>query len=126
MKNALYVAIVVLAVGIANAQAIPPGFTKITTTAATAVTYTDSTCANQTTCYYMVTAVDAQGHESPAAACSATQLCFGGNQAVAVMPSSGTHTVALSWIASTSTVTGYNVYRATGPLSASSLAAVVN
>jgi fibronectin type 3 domain-containing protein len=108
------------------AQAAPAGFTKITTTAATATTYTDSTCANQTTCYYFVTAVDAAGHESPGAACGTTQLCFGGNQGVAIMPSSGTHTVAVSWTASTSTVTGYNVYRAVGPLAAGSLAVVVN
>jgi fibronectin type 3 domain-containing protein len=106
------------------AQGAPAGFTKLTTV--TTTTYTDSTCANQTTCYYYVTAVDSAGHESAGAPCGTTQLCFGGNQAVAVMPSSGTHTVAVSWTASTTTGVSYNVYRAVGPLAPSSLGAVVN
>lgn len=116
----------VMLISVAQAQAAPPGFVKLTTTAATATSYTDSTCANQTTCYYFLTAVDSAGHESPGAPCAGTQLCFGGNQAVAIMPSSGTHTVTLGWTASTSTVVGYAVYKAVGPLAAGNFSAVVN
>lgn len=102
----------------------PAGFTKLANVSTTS--YTDSTCADQTTCYYLVTALDSSGHESPGAQCSSTQLCFSGNQAVAIMPSSGTHTVALSWTASGSTGVTYNVYSHVGPLAPSSLGAVVN
>jgi fibronectin type 3 domain-containing protein len=100
------------------------GFTKIGSS--TTTTYTDSTCANQTTCYYQVTAVDSVGHESLPASCGASVLCFGGNQAVATMPSSGTHTVALSWAASLTTGATYNVYRAVGPLPPSTISLVIN
>lgn len=103
------------------------GFIKINTANVTGTTFTDSGCQNQTTCYYQVTAADAQGHESPPAVCNTSTLCFGGNQAVAVMPSSGVHTVTVSWTASTSTVVvGYNIYRAVGPLAPSGLGVVVN
>jgi fibronectin type 3 domain-containing protein len=101
-----------------------PGFVKATNVSIT--NYTDAACADQTTCYYQVTAVDAFGHESPAASCSTTVLCFGGNQAVAVMPSSGTHSVALTWTASTTTGVTYNVYKAVGPLPASNLGLTIN
>jgi len=116
-----------LAVTAVSAQAAPAGFTKIASTAAGVVTYSDASCADQTTCYYFVTAVDpVTGHESPGAPCSTSALCFGGNQAVAVMPSSGTHTVAVTWTASTTVGVTYNVYRAVGPLAASGLSATVN
>ena len=126
IRAVLLLSAVVMLISVAQAQAAPPGFTKLTTTSATATSYTDAACANQTTCYYFLTAVDAAGHESPGAPCAGTQLCFAGNQAVAIMPSSGTHTVTLGWTASTSTVTGYNVYKAVGPLAAGSLTATVN
>jgi len=100
------------------------GFTKIANTSGAA--YTDGTCPNQSSCYYQVLAVDAQGFESVPSPCLATQLCVGGNIAVAIMPSSGTHTVALTWTASTTTGVTYNVYRHIGPLSGSNFAAVVN
>lgn len=103
---------------------IPAGFTKLANVSAT--TYTDATCPDLTTCYYIVTAVDSTGHESSGAGCSATALCLGGNQAVAQMPSSGTHTVALSWTASTTTGVTYNVYSHVGPFPASALNATVN
>lgn len=122
----LLVSAILLLMTAAQAQGAPAGFTKLTTTSATAVSYTDSTCLNQTTCYYFVTAVDAAGHESPGALCSGTQTCFGTNQAVATMPNSGTHTVVVGWTASPSTVTGYNVYRAVGPLAAGNVTATVN
>lgn len=110
---------------VANAQAASPGFTKIANVP-TGTTYTDSTCANQTTCYYQVMAVDGSGHEAAPALCASNGLCFAQNQAVATMPSSGTHTVVLNWVASTQAGVTYNVYRAVGPVAASSLAAVVN
>ena len=116
-------ALLVFGVVQSRAQAAS-GFTKLATVNTN--TYTDSTCANQTTCYYQVTAVDSLGHESPATLCGSSQLCFGTNQAVVTMPSSGTHTVSLSWTASTTTGVQYNVYRAVGPLSASNLSATVN
>lgn len=124
MKRKLSLLILGLALAIpAWAQAVPAGFAKVTNVSTT--TYTDAACADQTTCYYLVTAVDAGGHESPGAACSTSTLCFGGNQAAAVMPSSGTHTVLLTWVASASTGVTYNVYRAVGPLAASGLSATV-
>lgn len=107
----------------ARAQGVPAGFTKVTNVSTTS--YTDGACADQTTCYYLVTALDASGHESPGASCSTTSLCFGGNQAVAIMPSSGTHTVLLTWTASATAGVTYNVYRAVGPLAASGLSATV-
>lgn len=109
---------------LAKAQAIPVGFTKLANVSAT--TYTDATCPDLTTCYYIVTAVDSTGHESAGAACNTTTLCLGGNQAVAQMPSSGTHTVALSWTASTTTGVTYNVYSHIGPFPASNFSATVN
>ena len=50
---------------------------------------------------YVVTAVDSTGAESVFS-----------NQAVAVL-TQGKHIVGLTWVASTSTVIGYNVYRGT-------------
>jgi len=127
MKHSLTILLLSLLAATASAQAAPAGFTKIASTAAGVVTYSDASCADQTTCYYYVTAVDpVTGHESPGAACSGTALCFGGNQAVAVMPSSGTHTVAVAWIASLTVGVTYNIYRAVGPLAGSGLSATVN
>jgi hypothetical protein len=105
---------------------VPAGFTKLNTALVTALTYTDTACPNQTSCYYYVTAVDAIGAESNGAACAPTQLCVNGNMAVAQTPSSGTHTVVATWAASSSTVAGYNVYVHRGPLSGSNLAVTVN
>jgi hypothetical protein len=99
------------------------GFTKLANVSTT--TYADATCPNQSTCYYQVTALDSTGHESAPASCSATTLCLGGNQVVAQMPSSGTHAVNLSWTASTSAGTTYNVYQHVGPFPPSSVSAVV-
>lgn len=108
---------------VANAQAAT-GFTKVGNV--TTLTYVDSTCPDLSTCYYQVTALDAQGFESGPAACAATQLCQNGNMAVAIMPSSGVHTVTLTWGASATASVSYNVYRHIGPLSPSGLGAVVN
>jgi fibronectin type 3 domain-containing protein len=123
MKRIILILALALFAGMAHAQAVPAGFTKVTNVST--ISYTDGACADQTTCYYLVTAVDASGHESPGASCSTTSLCFGGNQAVAIMPSSGTHTVLLAWTASATAGVTYNVYRAVGPLAASGLSATV-
>lgn len=106
-----------------SAQA-PTGFVKLANV--TTLTYTDSTCPNQTTCYYVVTAVDSIGTESQSAICGTGQLCVNGNEAVAQMPSSGTHTVTLSWTASATGAVTYNVYSHIGPLPAQNFKAVVN
>lgn len=108
---------------VSQAQA-SAGFTKIGNVSA--FTFSDATCPNQSTCYYQVTALDSAGFESAAATCSSTQLCVGGNIAVATMPSSGTHTVTLAWLASGTTGVTYNVYRHIGPLSATAMSATVN
>lgn len=100
------------------------GFTKIASTASTS--YIDSTCPDQTTCYYQVTAVDSTGHESQAAVCATNQLCFSTNEAVAQMPSSGTHTVTVNWTASTTSNVTYNVYQHLGPVSPGPVSATVN
>jgi hypothetical protein len=102
----------------------PGGFTKIANV--TAVSYTDATCPNQVTCYYVVTAVDAQGFESQPSSCKTGQLCVNGNEAVAAMPSSGTHTVAVAWTASPTAGVSYNVYQHVGPFPASGVSATVN
>lgn len=106
-----------------SAQA-PAGFTKLSTT--TALTFTDTTCPDMTSCFYVVTAVDAIGEESQPAACATGQLCVNGTQAVAQMPSSGTHTVTLAWVAPTGTGPfSYNLYVHIGPLPPSGFAATV-
>lgn len=110
----------------ARAQSFPgAGFVKLNTTPVTGLTFTDSACQLITGCYYAVLAVDSSGAESAPATCAANQLCSNGNVLVVIMPSSGIHTVLVSWIASTSTVVGYNVYVHRGPLPASSATATV-
>jgi hypothetical protein len=123
LSTPLFLLLGLLLVPFSAAQA-SPGFTKLANVSAT--TYTDSACPDLTTCFYQVTALDATGHESAGAACSSSALCLGGNQAVAMMPSSGTHTVTLNWAASTSTGVTYNVYVHVGPFPGSGLAATVN
>jgi fibronectin type 3 domain-containing protein len=114
----------VLFSSLASAAQAGAGFTKIANV--TTTTATDSTCPNQSTCYYQVTALDNTGHESAPASCGSTALCLGGNQVVAQMPSSGTHTVTLTWTASTSTGVTYNVYQHIGPFPPSNLSPTVN
>lgn len=122
MKKIL-VFLFLLVAGISSAQATA-GFSKIGTSSTT--NFNDTTCPNQSTCYYQVTAVDSILAESSPANCGTSSLCLGGNQVVAVMPSSGVHTVALTWTASTSSGVTYNIYRHIGPLPASNLNVVVN
>lgn len=126
MKRLLFAVLLALGLSSAASAQAPAGYTKLNTALITATTFTDSGCPNLTSCYYVVTAVDSLGLESQPASCSASQLCVGGNQALAQMPSSGTHTVMVAWVASTSTVSGYNVYVHRGPLPASSVTTTVN
>lgn len=107
----------------ANGQA-STGFTKVSNVSTTS--FGDTTCPNQSTCYYQVTTLDAQGFESQPASCASTQLCVNGNIAAAIMPSSGTHSVSLLWNASPTTGVTYNIYRHIGPLAASNLSTTVN
>ena len=103
------------------------GFTKLANVSTSS--YTDTTCANQTTCYYQVTTVDAQGFESVPASCAPAAICVGGNTAVAIMPSSGTHTVSITWTPPTLAVgvtVTYNVSRHSGPFGGSNLNTVIN
>jgi hypothetical protein len=93
----------------------------------TALTYVDATCPDLSTCFYQVTSLDSSGHESAPALCASGSLCYATNQVVAQMPSSGTHTVTLSWIAPTGPApASYNVYQHIGPLPPSGLGAIVN
>lgn len=115
-KLLLLCASLLLAIG-AHAQA-GAGFIKLNTSPVTTTAYTDSTCPDSGVCYYQVTAVDASGHESTASLCSTTLganvSCFNSNQLKVVIPATGTHSVSLSWIASTTTpAPTYNVYFST-------------
>lgn len=101
-----------------------PGFMKISNVST--LSFSDTGCADSTTCYYQVTALDTFGHESPPAACSTTTACFQGNQAFGTIPATGTHTVVLTWAASSTAGATYNIYRAVGPAPPSGLGALVN
>lgn len=102
----------------------PPGFTKLANV--TTLSYTDTACTNQSTCYYVVTAVDSGGFESQPGACNLPQLCVGGTMAVAQMPSSGTHTVVIVWATSSTLTVSYNVYVHRGALPPTNITATVN
>jgi hypothetical protein len=123
MKRFALLLSILFVCSVASGQA-PAGFIKLGNVSAT--TYTDTGCPDLTTCYYIVKAVDSFGFESVAAPCATTALCLGGNQAVAQMPSSGAHSVVLSWTASTTAGVTYNVYVHVGPFAPSSINATVN
>ena len=124
MRKTLLLLFILMLASLASSAQIATGFTKVANV--TTTSYTDSSCPNLSTCAYQVTSVDSSNFESAPAACASTQLCVGGNEAVAQMPSSGTHTVAVSWVASPASGVTYNVYRHVGPLPASAIATVVN
>ena len=87
----------------------------------TVTSFTDNAVTDGTTYIYWVTAV---GPPCPAApVCGeSVQLAF----AVANIPATGAHSVALSWVLSTSQgVISQNVYRATVPTSPTGQAAAV-
>ena len=64
----------------------------------TSAAYTDTTCPDGSTCYYPVTAVNSTGTES-----------LPSNVAKDVMPTSGSHSVSLSWNASAG-ASSYRIY----------------
>ena len=72
------------------------GLMRPLATNVTSASYTATTCADGSTCYYAVTAVNSSGAES-----------LPSNVAKAVMPTSGSHSVSLSW----NTSAGANSYR---------------
>jgi hypothetical protein len=124
MKYIVRVLLVILTFALIGLAQASNGFTKLANV--TTTTYSDASCPNQSTCYYQVTSVDSTGHESSPASCGTTSLCFNGNQSVAIMPSSGVHSVVLTWTASTTTGVSYNVYQHIGPFPASGLNNTVN
>jgi hypothetical protein len=82
----------------------PSGFTKIASNVQ-GLTYTDTTCADGTACTYAITSLNAAGESTTFSP-----------EAVAVVPSTGTHTVTITWNAAVadathSAATGYNVYQ---------------
>lgn len=98
------------------------GFTQLATNV-TATTFTDSGCANGTTCEYQVIALDTFGDVStPAVPASGTN-----NFVVGTIPNDGkAHTVTLSWIAGANDVS-YQVYRRVlQPSAPTGFAATVN
>ena len=102
----------------ATASAGP--FTKLTSTPTSNLTFTDGNVQSGTTYYYMTTAVDGSGNESayssqtPAMILTPPQPPSGLSEAVQQPGGPGTAaSVVLSWNPSTSSVVGYNVYRAT-------------
>jgi hypothetical protein len=124
-RRSLLIALLLFTASVSVAAQAPAGFTKIANVTS-GVTYVDATCPDTITCYYVVTALDASGHESQPAACATGQTCINGIQAQGIMPNTGTHTVTLTWVASTSTGVSYNVYQHVGPFPASGLSLVVN
>jgi hypothetical protein len=101
----------------ASAQAACPstaGATQLTT-GLTTTTYTDSSIADGASYDYMVEAVNSFGGFS----CSNVVLN-------AVIPATGTHTVALTWNASTTSGVTYAVFRAQTPANPTSLTVTVN
>jgi len=122
-KYLLILFALILGVQVSVAQ-VPSGFIKLANV--TALTYTDPGCANTTACYYIVTAVDASGFESPPWTCNLIQLCVGGNTAFVQMPSSGTHTVVLAWTTTSTLTVSYNVYVHRGALPPVNGTATVN
>jgi hypothetical protein len=124
MKRFLIAVALILIFGVraASAQA-PAQFTKLVNV--TALTATDTLCANLSTCFYVVTAVDAAGFESQPGTCDPTVPCVGGTEAIAQMPSSGTHSVAIKWTTQSTITASYNVYVHRGALSPQNLSVIV-
>jgi hypothetical protein len=97
------------------AIAPPPGngWTQLTSGLAT-TTFTDTTCADASTCFYAVEAVDQFG-----ASLDTTFVSV-------VIPTTGTHTVKVSWTASATPGATYTLFQGPSPSPAAGLAAVVN
>ena len=111
----------VLLAGIAGAQTTQSQCNADITSAGPALTtglitttYNDTTVVDGVAYGYIVTAVDPWG-----VACS--------NQLLNVtIPTTGTHSVTLNWVASATSGVTYSVFRATPPASPAGLAATVN
>ncbi|WP_218566277.1 malectin domain-containing carbohydrate-binding protein [Vallicoccus soli] len=91
---------------------------RVTPAPRTGRTYDDSAVQNGTSYRYAVTAVDAAGNESAPVRGTATPADRTAPPAVAdLVAVAGVESVALRWTPSTATdVSGYRVYRATGPI----------
>lgn len=127
MKKTLLAFALVILVGSAYARAqASQGFSLLANTTATSYTVSNLTCPDSSSCFFQVTSLDATGHESTPSACLAGVPCFTGNQAIAVIPPTGTHTVALTWTASPTSGATYNVYVYLGPNPPSNIKALVN
>ena len=97
-------------------RATDSGFTHnltlLTTTAANAWSYSDTTAAAGTTYYYRVRATNSIGDSSNCTAASAMTYPVAAPTALSASVISSTQ-VNLSWTAPAGTITGYNVYRGT-------------
>ena len=119
MKSKLLLALSLL-VGVALAQSQPPCNQLVAApavqiaTGLTGLTFVDSTVVDAGTYGYVVTANDVWGY-----ACSNAVINV-------VIPTTGTHSVGLSWLPSSTNGVTYAVFRATPPTSPSSLTATVN
>jgi hypothetical protein len=108
--------LVLLLIGIPFFGQVPSGYVKINSAPITGTTFTDSGCADATNCTYIATAVSVSGVESQPSSPSNT----------AVVPVTGTHTVAVSWVASPTANVTYNLYRIESPVPPGAPTAVVN
>ena len=80
----------------------------------TVLTYVDSTCKDGTTCYYAVESADQFG------------VGLDTTYVTAAIPATGTHTVTLTWTASTTPNVTYTLFQGPPPVPAAGLAAVTN
>lgn len=101
----------------AAGQSVPcsPTATPIATNVAL-TTYTDATVVNANSYYYTIAAINTNGNFSTT--CS--------NIATAVIPAIGTHTVTLTWTASTTPNVTYAVFRDQAPAPPTNLIKTVN
>jgi hypothetical protein len=82
----------------------PSGYTKLTSVAMGVTSYKDTTCPLGDGCDYAVTSID-----GPLEGISSNQTMFS-VPTTAAMPN-----VQLTWVASISVITGYNIYRQATP-----------
>jgi 6-phosphogluconolactonase (cycloisomerase 2 family)/fibronectin type 3 domain-containing protein len=86
-------------------------YTKLTSVPTTNLTFTDGTVQNGTTYYYATTAVDASGHEGAYSNLAPAMVPVPPQPPTTLTATVQGGSVVLNWNASTSTVSGYNVYR---------------
>jgi fibronectin type 3 domain-containing protein len=98
------------------AQSVPCGAPAVPLATNVALTtYTDAAIVNGATYFYAVNAVDANGNAST---CTSV--------VTASIPATGTHTVTLTWTASTTPGVTYAVFRAQAPNPPTNLTKTVN